>query len=256
MVFIPLQPDIEGVFMVWIKAGKYGAGLPFAFVPLVLRVFDGIQRDTVALDVFLRCGGSGGCVLIRLVNLQYQCLLSLGGGVIAFRRDTCRYAVESGIGGQHELVGKTRPSVINRPIVGFPVHQCYDRLDVRRLAGVGQYLIGGIPRNRGRGLADGEGKFYCTLERCAGDSDFCRIPGIDIVVVGHGIVIRRRQRLPVHGDGNAGFLFFAVIGQSQIIWQRNRQLCPTDASTLCEITLLRNRLRSAEGAGLGVGGGP
>ena len=30
MVFILLQPDIEGVFMVWIKAGKYGAGLPFA----------------------------------------------------------------------------------------------------------------------------------------------------------------------------------------------------------------------------------
>ncbi len=154
------------------------------------------------------------------------------------------------------MVGKTRPSVINRPIVGFPVHQCYDRLDVRRLAGVGQYLIGGIPRNRGRGRLNCERQCEGAGERCAGDSGFCLIPGIDIVVVGHGIVIRRRQRLPVHGDGNAGFLFFAVIGQSQIIWQRNRQLCPTDASTLCEITLLRNRLRSAEGAGLGVGGGP
>ena len=194
--------------------------------------------------------------MIHLVDRQHRHRLSTCGGIVALGRNTGLDGVTPGVDGQHELVGKTRPSVINRPIVGFPVHQCYDRLDVRRLAGVGQYLIGGLPRNRGRGLADGEGKFYCTLERCAGVSDFCRIPGIDIVVVGHGIVIRRRQRLPVHGDGNAGFLFFAVIGQSQIIWQRNRQLCPTDASTLCEITLLRNRLRSAEGAGLGVGGGP
>ena len=140
--------------------------------------------------------------------------------------------------------------------------RCFTQLDSQALNGqLGQLrpvgAVGGSAAGCGqRGLFDG--KCLCNYpgEARTGNSDFCRIPGIDIVVVGHGIVIRRRQRLPVHGDGNAGFLFFAVIGQSQIIWQRNRQLCPTDASALCEVTLLRNRLRSAEGAGLGVGGGP
>ena len=156
------------------------------------------------------------------------------------------------------MVGKTRPSVINRPIVGFPVHQCYDRLDVRRLAGVGQYLIVGIPRNRGRGRLNCERQCEGAGERYASASNgsFCRVPSVDIVGVGHCIIILRRQRLPVHCDGDAGFLRCAVVGQVQVSGQRSRQHGPADAFPgRAKAAIFFSQHLITGRAGLVVGGG-
>ena len=61
--------------------------------------------------------------------------------------------------------------------------------------------------------------------------------------------------MPVHSDGNAGFLLCAVIGQIQIGRQRNRQLRPADTGSIGERTILAVLFVSAGRADLTVGGG-
>ena len=172
-----------------------------------------------------RPGNGGSCCLI---DGQYH-PAALSGSVVFLLRNTGLDGITPGVDGPVRA-GIYSISVSDHSAKGFTVYQRHSRLDVRRLAGVGQLHIIVFPLNRGSGLADGEWKFCCTLERCAGDGGFCRIPSVDIVSVGYCIVIPCRQRLPVHRNSDSGCLRCAGVGQSQVSGQSDCQHSITKAA--------------------------